>query len=176
MTDTTTRMTRLKALAIISSLAFASLLGSSMAIITTQQPTTAYAQQQQSQAFTAKLSGKDEVPPVNTQATGMAQFQLSSDGKEINYDLTATNLNGFMMAHVHQGKAGENGQPVAPLSMGKGKITSSDLKGPLAGKQISNLVDLMKNGGAYVNIHTQQNQNGEIRGQIMSGSSSGSSQ
>ena len=168
MTDTTTRMTRLKALAIISSLAFASLLGSSMAILT--EPTTAYAQQQ-SQAFTAKLSGKDEVPPVNTQATGMAQFQLSSDGKEINYDLTATNLQGFMMAHIHQGKAGENGQPVAPLSMGKGKITSSDLKGPLAGKQISDLVDLMKNGGAYANVHTQQNQNGEIRGQIMSGSS-----
>jgi hypothetical protein len=176
MTDTTTRMTRLKALAIISSLAFASLLGSSMAIITAQQPTTAYAQQQQSQAFTAKLSGKDELPPVNTQATGMAQFQLSSDGKEINFDLTATNLQGFMMAHIHQGKAGENGQPVAPLSMGKGKITSSDLKGPLAGKQISDLVDLMKNGGAYVNIHTQQNQNGEIRGQIMSGTSSGGSQ
>jgi CHRD domain len=42
----------------------------------------------------------------------------------------------------------------------------------LAGKQISDLVDLMKNGGAYVNIHTQENQNGEIRGQIMSGSSS----
>jgi hypothetical protein len=173
MTDTTTRMTRLKVLAIISSLVFASLLGSSMAILT--EPTIAYAQQQ-SQAFTAKLSGKDEVPPVNTQATGMAQFQLSSDGKEINYDLTATNLNGFMMAHIHQGKAGENGQPVAPLSMGKGKITSSDLKGPLAGKQISDLADLMKNGGAYVNIHTQQNQNGEIRGQIMSGSSSGGGQ
>jgi hypothetical protein len=29
----------------------------------------------------------------------------------------------------------------------------------------------MKNGGAYVNVHTNQNQNGEIRGQIMSGSS-----
>src|SRR6188472_3713733 len=167
MTDTTTRMTRLKALAIISSLAFASLLGSSMAIITAQQPTTAYAQQQQSQAFTAKLSGKDELPPVNTQATGMAQFQLSSDGKEINYDLTATNLQGFMMAHIHQGKTGDNGQPVTTaLSMGKGKITSSDLQGPLTGKQISDLVDLMKNGGAYVNVHTQQHQNGEIRGQI----------
>ena len=167
MTDTTTRMTRLKVLAIISSLVFASL--GSMTILT--QPTTAYAQQ--SQTFTAKLTGKDEVPPVSTQATGMAQFQQSPDGKEINYDLTATNLQGFMMAHIHQGKAGENGQPVAPLSMGKGKITSSDLKGPLAGKQISDLADLMKNGGAYVNVHTQQNQNGEIRGQIMSASSSG---
>jgi hypothetical protein len=165
MTDT--RRTRLKVLAIISALAFAS-LGSSIAIIT-QQPTTAFAQQPQ--AFTAKLTGKDELPPVTTTATGMAQFQLSPDGKELNYDLTTTNLNGFMMAHIHQGKTGENGQPVAPLSMGKGKITSSDLQGQLAGKQTSDLVDIMKNGGAYVNVHTQQNQNGEIRGQIMSGSS-----
>jgi hypothetical protein len=119
--------------------------------------------------FTAKLSGKDEVPAVDTAATGMAQFQLSSDGKEINYDLTTTSLQGFMMAHIHQGKTGENGQPVAPLSMGKGKITSSDLQGPLSGKQLSDLVGLMSNGGAYVNVHTQQHQDGEIRGQIMSG-------
>jgi hypothetical protein len=168
MSDTT-KMTSLKVMTIVSSLVFASL--GSMAILTPQHPPTiaAYAQQQ-SQTFTAKLSGKDEVPPVNTQATGTAQFQLSSDGKEINYDLTTTNLNGFMMAHIHQGKSGENGQPITtPLQMGKGKITSSDLHGPLAGKQISDLVDLMKNGGAYVNVHTQQNQNGEIRGQIMSG-------
>lgn len=77
--------------------------------------------------------------------------------------------NGFMMAHIHQGKAGESGQPVAELSMGKGTITSSDLKGPLAGKQISDLVKMIKSGGAYVNVHTQQNQMGELRGQIMSG-------
>jgi hypothetical protein len=60
------------------------------------------------------------------------------------------------------------GPPVAMLSMGNGKITSADLEGPLAGKQMSDLVDIMKNGGAYVNVHTQQNQNGEIRGQISS--------
>jgi hypothetical protein len=75
-----------------------------------------------------------------------------------------------MMAHIHKGKSGENGQPITtPLQMGKGKITSFDLQGPLAGKQISDLVDLMKNGQAYANVHTQENQNGEIRGQIMSG-------
>ena len=165
----TTRMTSLKVMAIVSSLVLASL--ASMAILIPQHPQTiaAYAQQQ-SQTYTAKLSGKDEVPLVNTQATGTAQFQLSSDGKEINYDLSTTNLQGFMMAHIHKGKSGENGQPITtPLQMGKGKITSSDLQGSLAGKQISDLVDLMKNGGAYVNVHTNQNQNGEIRGQIMSG-------
>ena len=77
------------------------------------------------------------------------------------------------MAHIHQGKSGENGQPITtPLQMGKGKITSSDLQGPLAGKQLSDLVDIIKNGQAYVNVHTDQNQNGEIRGQIMSTGSS----
>lgn len=176
-TNDTTGTSRLKALAIISALAFA-LLGS-IAIITQhqrQQPTAYAQQQQQSQTFIAKLTGKDEVPPVDTPATGMAQFQLSSDGKEINYDLTAANSNGFMMANIHKGKTGEIRQPViASLLMGKGKITSSDLQGPLTGKQISDLVDLMKNGGAYVNVHTQQHQIGEIRGQIMSGSSGTSS-
>ena len=123
----------------------------------------------QSQTFTVKLTGNDETPPVNTAATGTAHFQLSSDGKQLNYDLSVKKLNGFMMAHIHQGKAGASGQPVAELSMGKGTITSSDLKGPLAGKQISDLVKMIKSGGAYVNVHTQQNQMGELRGQIMSG-------
>lgn len=159
-------VTRLKILAVVSALVFAIL----SSLVVAQQ--SVYAQQQSPQTFTAKLTRKDEVPPVNTQATGMAQFQLSPDGKDMNYDLSATNLNGFMMAHIHQGKAGENGQPLtAPLSIGKGKITSSDLQGPLAGKQISDLVDIINNGQAYVNVHTDKNQNGEIRGQITSGSS-----
>jgi CHRD domain len=105
---------------------------------------------------------------LTTTATGMAQFQLSSDGNQLSYTLNAKNLNNFMMAHIHQGKPGEMGPPVVMLSMGNGKITSGDLQGPLAGKQISDLVNIMKNGGAYVNVHTQQNQNGEIRGQISS--------
>jgi hypothetical protein len=187
MTSSTRKITKLEFLVIALALGFAILSTSSFATLTnsaaptTTTTTTAFAQQQQqqqSQTFTVKLAGNNEVPPVNTPATGMAQFQLSSDGKEINYDLTATNLQGFMMANIHQGKTGEIRKPViAPLSMGKGKIiTSSDLQGPLAGKQISDLVDLMKNSGAYVNIHTQQHQNGEIRGQIMSESSSGGSQ
>jgi hypothetical protein len=172
MTSSTRKITKLEVLVIASALGFAIMSASGLAALTNSASPAAFAQQQQqSQSFTAKLAGNNEVPPVNTQATGMAQFQLSADGKELNYNLTATNLHGFMMAHIHQGKAGENGQPVAPLSMGKAKITSSDLKGPLAGKQITDLVDLMKNGGAYANIHTQQHQDGEIRGQIMSGTS-----
>jgi len=116
--------------------------------------------------FTANLSGKSEVPRVDTKATGTAQFQISADGKQIDYELNVKDLNNFMMAHIHQGKSGENGPPIVMLSMGKGKITSGDLQGPLNGEQLSDLAKLMQNRNTYVNVHTQQNQNGEVRGQI----------
>jgi hypothetical protein len=117
--------------------------------------------------FNAKLFGNNEVPPVTTSATGMAQFKLSTDGKTLSYTLTANNIKDITASHIHQGKTGENGQPVVPLSVGRGTITSSNLQGPMAGKQISDLVNLMKSRQAYVNIHTMQNKNGEIRGQIL---------
>jgi hypothetical protein len=83
---------------------------------------TAFAQQQ-SQAFVANLKGSNEVPPVDTPATGTAQLQVSPDGKYMSCDLSATNLNGFMMAHIHQGKSGENGQPITtPLSIAKERL------------------------------------------------------
>ncbi len=86
----------------------------------------------------------------------------------MDYNLSTTNLKGFTTADIYLGKPGENGQPVASLSMGKdGSI--GDLKGPLTGKDVLELHRIMGNGSAYVNVHTQQNPNGEIRGQIMPG-------
>ncbi|HEX9317492.1 MAG TPA: CHRD domain-containing protein, partial [Nitrososphaeraceae archaeon] len=78
------------------------------------------------------------------------------------------------MAHIHNAKAGENGDPVAMLQIAKsggptlaeGNITASDLMGSLAGKSISDLVAKMQSGETYVNVHTDANPNGEIRGQI----------
>jgi hypothetical protein len=42
----------------------------------------------------------------------------------------------------------------------------ANLVGPLQGKQLSDLIALLQNGQAYVNVHTEQNPNGEIRGTI----------
>ena len=87
------------------------------------------------------------------------------------------------MAHIHNGKQGENGPPVVPLfksesptvlingKLANGNITPSMLEGPMAGKQLSDLSIAMSNGTTYVNVHTEQNPNGEIRGQIMTANS-----
>jgi hypothetical protein len=44
------------------------------------------------------------------------------------------------------------------------------LEGPMAGKTLEgDLVKAIQNGEAYVNVHTVQNPNGAIRGQITPG-------
>ena len=45
-----------------------------------------------------------------------------------------------------------------------GGATSDDLQGRLKGKSLSDLHELIVNGSIYVNIHTKDFPNGEIRG------------
>jgi hypothetical protein len=134
--------------------------------------------------FRAHLSGDQEVAdePVVTNATGQAIFQLSKDGEELSYKLIVANIENVRMAHIHVAPAGENGgvavwlypsgPPPVPIPgttngiLAEGVITTADLVGPLAGKELSDLIDLMKVEGTYVNVHTDQYPPGEIRGQI----------
>lgn len=151
------------------------------------------------QKFSAIMTGDKEVPPVSTDTTGTIRVQANSQQQTLDYDLTLTNLNGVVTgAHIHMGRPGFNGPIVADLnapglggaaaasssssSSGggtamtsnsvSGTIRSTDLKGPLEGKQITDLVKLIQEGRAYTNVHTEQNPNGEIRGQLLTSSSS----
>ena len=138
--------------------------------------TAAFAQAEQK--FTAKLTGKDEVPPKNTKATGTAEFNVTANGKTMIYKVNVMNMDKVTQAHIHSGKQGVNGPPVVwlynsskasgPMNgmLSQGNITSSDLVGPLKGKQISDLVKLINDGQAYVNVHTETDPKGEIRGQV----------
>jgi hypothetical protein len=130
--------------------------------------------------FFAKLKGSEEVPPVRTNAFGHAKFKVSRDGRKIGFRLTVNHLSNFTQAHIHLGRSGTNGPvvvflfgPVDPdISVNKGVvegiITAEDLVGPLEGEPLSALIDLMNDGETYVNAHTAQNPDGEIRGQIQS--------
>jgi hypothetical protein len=140
-----------------------------------------YASAQQQQQFTAKLSGKNEVPPVTTPATGIATFTVSPDGTSLHYVLNVSAITGVMGAHLHAGPSTQNGPAIAGLfspsmaghptgkvngPLSKGIIRASNLTGPLAGKELSDLILLIKTGNTYVNVHTTENRGGEIRGQL----------
>ena len=119
------------------------------------------------------LKGSEEVPPVQTEAIGVAG--LKQIGMEYRaYSVNATNIEGVTAGHIHLGAIGENGPilvtlfkydtPMNEVSE-NGTITADKLEGPMAGKQISDLATAGANGTLYVNVHTEQNPNGEIRGQ-----------
>ncbi|AJY75062.1 CHRD domain-containing protein [Paenibacillus beijingensis] len=131
--------------------------------------------------FRAILSGRNEVPPVRTVATGNAVFQLNDSGTRLSFQLVVRNITRMTQAHIHLGRPGQNGPIVAflfgPSKFGistrrgvvRGVLTSRDLVGPLSGRTISDLVREIRRGNAYVNVHTIQNPDGEIRGQIRRG-------
>lgn len=126
--------------------------------------------------FTTPLTGMEEVPPVNTNSTGIALFELVNNN--INFKVNVTSLDNIKTAHIHSGEFGQNGDiivtlfnPAAPVdvvngTLVEGKVAAADLQGPLKGKTINDLVQLINNTKTYVNIHTEQYPNGEIRGQI----------
>jgi uncharacterized protein YxeA len=135
----------------------------------------------QQQKFIAELKSEMVVPPVTSNATGTAYFQLDmEDNDKIKYSLIATDLHGVKAAHIHNGKEGEKNSPIMvalykpfrpPVLFGRilsvhDIITSDILQGRLAGKQLSDLVNVINNGTTYVDVHSQEYPNGEIRGQI----------
>ena len=131
--------------------------------------------------FDARLTGASEVPPVQTDASGFADLDVEvEDGQRVvDYHLYITNIEGVTQGHIHRGSSSENGPiivslfnastPTTPVPGGQvaeGHITSANLMGPLQGMQLDDLIALMQNGTAYVNVHTEQNPEGEIRGTV----------
>jgi hypothetical protein len=132
--------------------------------------------------FTATMSSTNEVPPLNTTTSGYTSFRTASNETVIKYKINITGLSDVTGAQVLQGKGGQNGDLVVDLlndskqnkiKLGmavRGNITYSDLTGPMKGKTLDALLTAFKAGDTYVNIFTLTHPNGEIRGQIESGS------
>ncbi len=138
--------------------------------------------------FTVPLNGGNEFPnPIDTQARGVGIFHLSADGTELSYRLIATNIDNVIMAHIHccTGPGANAGisvwlYPDAPPqqlipgrhtgTLATGTITAEDVLAPAAltgaDDPLAALVEQMRAGNAYVNVHTSANPGGEIRGQL----------
>ena len=144
--------------------------------IGTSPLTLQVAAQESEQKFTAKLSGKEEVPPNGSPSTGFAWVKITDD--KIRYEVNVTDMDKVNAAHIHPAEAGKNGPVVLTLFKGgpteqvngtvaEANVTTSNLEGPMKGKDVTDLVTAIKNGTTYVNVHTTDFPDGEIRGQLL---------
>jgi hypothetical protein len=133
----------------------------------------------QTNCFDAKLTGKDEVPPKDTKATGFVELNVNNRTNSISYKINVTNIEKATSVHIHIGKVGENGLSMVILSktnfpsaitngvLSVGNITSANLENQSPVTNIKDLINLIDNGEVYVHVHTVANPSGEIRGQLL---------
>ena len=107
-------------------------------------------------------------------------FELSSDGTALTYRLTVNRIGAVTVAEIRLSTNGGDGPVVASLysaaadEKGKasgsvsfrGVITAETLRGPLAGRPLSDLLNSIQRGTAYVSISTETVPAGEIGGWI----------
>jgi hypothetical protein len=145
-------------------------------------------------SFHATLRGVNETPgPVATQATGSLHATLSADGTTLTYTLTYNNLNAQVtQSHIHFGlpketggimvflcqtaaapaPAGDPGVPTCPDTTSgtiSGTITVANVVGPNSqgitpGADFDKVIQAIRSGLAYANVHSTRSPVGEIRG------------
>jgi hypothetical protein len=123
--------------------------------------------------YVAEMTGAQETPANNTKATGTAKVEI--EGTKLEYSVEVHDLSGPpTAAHIHVGASGVAGPPVYTIIL-KSKDQSGTIadgsveltKDVSSGVSGDSLKKLLTSGNAYVNVHTKNFPNGEIRGQLV---------
>jgi hypothetical protein len=140
----------------------------------------------QTENFSASLSGKNEVPPINSAGTG--NFEMTIQPGAITFSLTFSDLSSpLSVAHLHFAPSkvaggvmiflcGGGGQPACPAATSgtiTGTITAANVTGPggqgIAAGDLDSALAALRDDLSYANMHTTNFTGGEIRGQVRRG-------
>ncbi|HZL23884.1 MAG TPA: CHRD domain-containing protein [Nitrososphaeraceae archaeon] len=129
--------------------------------------------------FAAILTGREEVPAVDTLDTALATFQTTEDKENLKYSVKVTDTDKIKEVRIDIGKPVEKtAKVVAELykseipssevmgNLCEGNINNKELKGPLKGKNTQELLKKIEKGEAYVDIVTEDEPDGKVRGKI----------
>ena len=139
--------------------------------------------------FKAKLIGHNELPAVHTKGSGRVTLTIADDEKSISFQLTYSGLNSApLFSHVHIGQpfangavsfffCGGGGKPACPASATTTPVTGTIVAADVAGigtqgmpaGDLGAVIQEIREGFAYANLHTQTSPGGEIRGQLKKG-------
>jgi CHRD domain len=108
----------------------------------------------------ASMNAANEVPPNSSKGSGTLAATYDTASKKLSWKGSYSDLSGpATAAHFHAGEAGKNGGVAVPITPatssfeGSATLTDAQAADLLAGKW-------------YVNVHTEANKGGEIRGQV----------
>ena len=138
--------------------------------------------------FSTDLVGYQEVPAVSSDGGGSFKAAISRSADEIRYTLRYSGLEGNVtQAHIHVGQKDVAGgisvflcsnlgngpvgtQACPPSGTVTGRIRPVDVIGPTAqlvtAGEFDELVEALRAGVAYANVHSSLVPSGEIRGQL----------
>ena len=142
--------------------------------------------------FRAVLSGAQEMPSVASETGGQFKMKFNSDLSEADFNLKVSDGLAVTEAHLHCGSAGANGPakvfiygPSDPVDvngeLSQGVLTNDDFIGAdgkfigadcraFVERPVNNIASLAlaaMDGLIYVNVHTDLNPGGEVRGQLL---------
>jgi predicted RecA/RadA family phage recombinase len=112
------------------------------------------------QTSSISLKGSYEVPPVTTSAMATGQITVLAD-HTVSGNIKVSGLTPTM-AHIHEAASGKNGPPIITLTKATDDSFVVPAKAKLSDAQYTNYMA----GNLYVNVHSAQYPNGEIRAQL----------
>lgn len=118
-------------------------------------------------AFHSFLTGDQEVPPVSTNAVGLAHISFNPIMDVLSYQIITVGLNDSLTgAHLHLGEPGISGPVIVDLSESD-TLNSFLLTGEIDQVMIpDSLMKYLLTSNIYINLHTAPNPDGVIRGHM----------
>lgn len=134
--------------------------------------------------FKATLTGDQEVPAVDTITTGTIKIRINDDASAGEYSLTVNDGTKVLVSHIHCGAPGVNGpviiflanppttgdsgKDVDGLWVSNTKFTDDNvvLRTSDCGATLGDIIQAMRNGNTYANVHTAAHPGGEVRANI----------
>jgi CHRD domain len=134
----------------------------------------------------ARMNGYQENPSIVTAAKGTIDLRINDDTQTIDFEVRWSNLEGgsATASHIHIASRSFNGAvsaffcggggkppcPLGPDGSVSGTIAAADVIGPaaqgVAPGDIGRLIQAIRAGHTYGNVHNARYPGGEIRGQI----------
>ncbi len=143
-----------------------------MLIVSTTFPNSVYAQNK----FRAKLDANNQVPPVDSEADGVATFKIKDNA--VQSTINVTGIADISGAQIFMGEIGQNEDPIVDLVKTgektqrpdgvaiKGTFTASEFEGSMQGKDLPALQSAMAANQTFVNVMTSEHPDGEVTGHI----------